>query len=190
MLFDFGILVAGLVFLVFAGDFLVRGAVSAALKLGVSHVLASVFIVGFGTSAPEMLVAIDATMEGAPGMAMGNIVGSNIANVFLVLGVPALIMGLKTTGTGMFRAMTVTALATIAWLVVTPRFGLSPLIGLCFVGALVLYIVGSLLFPPGGNVDELVADEAKEPPPGWAQTALFIALGIVGLPVFLVFVFF
>ena len=179
---DLGILAAGLICLVLAGDFLVRGAVSVALKLGVSRILASVIIVGFGTSAPEMLVAIEATLDGLPGLALGNIVGSNIANVLLVLGAPALFCSLHTTGTGLRRSVTVTALATVAWLVITPTIGLSFVVGLVFIGFLVAYILGSLIFPPGGNADELIADEVSEPPPGWTKTALFIALGVVGLP--------
>ena len=182
MLFDIGLLVAGLVLLVFAGDFLVRGAVAVALKLGVSHILASVFIVGFGSSAPEMLVAIDATIKGAPGVATGNIIGSNIANVLLVLGIPALIMPMATTGTGLRRAVTVTTLATAAWLVATATVGLVPAVGLGFLVGLALYILAALVFPPGGNPEELIADEVEEPFPGWARTALFIALGVVGLP--------
>ena len=182
MLVDFVTLVAGLVFLVLAGDFIVRGAVSAALKLGVSQILASVLIVGFGTSAPEMLVAIEATASGTPGLAMGNIVGSNIANVLLVLGAPALFMSIYTDGRGLLKSTIFTALATIAWLVVTPAFGLSPLIGVGFLFVLILYVTSSLFQPANGNLEDLLADEVREPPPGWPKTALFIALGVVGLP--------
>jgi len=182
MLIYFLMLIAGLVFLVLAGDFLVRGAVAAALKLGVSRILASVVIVGFGTSAPEMLVAIEATLDGSPGLAMGNIVGSNIANVLLVLGVPALIYPLSTVGVGLTRSVVITLLATLAWLILTPTTGLTTLVGICFIGFLIVYVVGSLLVPPGGNVEELIADEVAAPPPGWLKTAFFIVLGIVGLP--------
>ena len=182
MLFDFAFLVAGLVCLVLAGDFIVRGAVATALKLGVSQILASVLIVGFGTSAPEMLVAVEATMSGTPGMAMGNIVGSNIANVLLVLGFPALLMSIHTSGHGLIRSTLFTAAATIVWLVVTPIYGLTPLIGVIFLFGLILYVSSSLIRPKTADVSDLIADEVKKPPPGWTKTALFIALGVVGLP--------
>lgn len=182
MLFDLLALVAGLVLLVFAGDFLVRGAVAVALRLGVSHIIASVFIVGFGSSAPEMLVAIESTLNGSPGVATGNIIGSNIANVFLVLGIPALIMPMATKGAGLKRAVIVTAFATAAWLVATATVGLVPAVGIGFLAGLALYILAALVFPPGGNPEELIADEVEEPFPGWIKTALFISLGIVGLP--------
>ena len=89
----------GLGLLVFAGDAVVRGAVALSLRLGIPALIVSITVIGFGTSAPELLVAIQAALDGYPGIALGNVVGSNIANVFLVLGVPALLAGLHTAGT-------------------------------------------------------------------------------------------
>lgn len=83
--------VAGIVLLVVAGDFLVRGSVSLALRAGISKLIIGLTIVAFGTSAPEMLVGIDAVLQGAPTLAIGNVVGSNIANALLVVGVPAVL---------------------------------------------------------------------------------------------------
>ena len=81
----------GLFILLIAGDWLVKGAVNLALRLGIPALIVSLTIVAFGTSAPELLISISAVIEDAPGLALGNVVGSNIANVLLVLGVPALI---------------------------------------------------------------------------------------------------
>lgn len=81
----------GLVLLIFAGDFMVRGAVSAAQRLGVPTLMIGLTIVAFGTSAPELVVGIDAVLSGVPTLALGNVVGSNIANIWLVLGLPAII---------------------------------------------------------------------------------------------------
>ena len=81
----------GLVLLIFAGDFLVRGSVSAAQKLGVPTLMIGLTVVAFGTSAPELVVAIDAVLSGVPTLALGNVVGSNVANIWLVLGMPAVI---------------------------------------------------------------------------------------------------
>jgi len=88
----------GLVILLLAGDSLVRGAVNMSLRLGVPALIVSLTIVAFGTSAPELLISIQAITEGVPGLAMGNVVGSNTANILLVLGVPALMAGLSTAG--------------------------------------------------------------------------------------------
>lgn len=177
-----GMLVAGLVLLVLAGDWLVRGAVSAALRLGVSRILASILIVGFGTSAPEMLVAVDATLSGETGLAIGNIVGSNIANVFLVLGLSAIFLSISTRGQGLLRSTIVTALATIAWLVLTPMLGLTPALGLVFLAALIAYVMSALIFPTSSNPEDLIEDDVPETPDGWVRTAAFISLGLVGLP--------
>ncbi|PPR76805.1 MAG: Inner membrane protein YrbG [Alphaproteobacteria bacterium MarineAlpha2_Bin1] len=81
----------GLSLLILGGEFLVRGAVSLALKLKVSTLLIALTVIAFGTSMPELLVSIDAALSGSPELAIGNIVGSNIANILLVLGLPALI---------------------------------------------------------------------------------------------------
>ena len=89
-------MVAGLVLLVFAGDALVRGAVALSLRLGVPALIVSLTIIGFGTSAPELLIAIQSALKGSPGIATGNVVGSNIANVLLVLGVPAVLSVMHT----------------------------------------------------------------------------------------------
>lgn len=84
-------LVAGLSLLVFGGDILVRGAVSLAVRMNIPHLIIGLTIVAFGTSAPELLISIRAAMSDLSGITLGNVVGSNIANIWLVLGVPALI---------------------------------------------------------------------------------------------------
>ncbi|TYB82073.1 calcium/sodium antiporter [Maritimibacter fusiformis] len=93
---DFFYATLGLVILLLAGDSLVRGAVNLSLRLGVPALIVSLTVVAFGTSAPELLIGIKAVLDKVPGLAMGNVVGSNTANVLLVLGVPALITGLHT----------------------------------------------------------------------------------------------
>lgn len=83
--------IAGLILLVVAGDILIRGAVSIAENFGVSKLVVGLTVIAFGTSAPELVVGIDAAIAGAPTLALGNVVGSNIANILLVIGLPALI---------------------------------------------------------------------------------------------------
>lgn len=88
---DVLLIVSGLVFLFFGGEALVRGSVGLAGRLGISTLLVSLVIVGFGTSAPELLVCLKAALQGSPDLALGNAVGSNIANIFLILGVAAVL---------------------------------------------------------------------------------------------------
>lgn len=84
-------IVSGIALLTFGGDLVVRGSVTLAIKLGISKVLVGMIVVGFGTSAPELLVSISATLSGNPDIALGNVVGSNIANFLLILGLALLI---------------------------------------------------------------------------------------------------
>ncbi len=85
------LLIVGLVILVVGGDFMVRGATSIALKLKVSPLVIGLTIVAFGTSAPELVVSTTSTFHGASDIALGNVVGSNICNLALILGISALI---------------------------------------------------------------------------------------------------
>lgn len=81
----------GLIALLIGGDVLVRGAVSLAEKFQVPHLIIGLTIVAFGTSAPELVVSATAALEGSAGLAVGNVVGSNIANILMVLGIPAIV---------------------------------------------------------------------------------------------------
>ena len=85
------LLIVGLVILIFAGDFLVRGAANIAYKAKLSPLVVGLTIVAFGTSAPELVVSLNSVFKGAPDLAMGNVIGSNICNLTLVMGATALV---------------------------------------------------------------------------------------------------
>ena len=84
-------IIAGFSLLLFGGESVVRGSVALAQRLGVSPLIVGLTIVGFGTSLPEMVVSVNAVLIGSPGLAVGNVVGSNIANILLILGLAAVI---------------------------------------------------------------------------------------------------
>ena len=88
---DFILLILGLAVLIIGGEFLVKGAVGVARNLEISPLVIGMTVVSFGTSAPELLVSLQAVAEGSPEIAVGNVIGSNIANLALVLGVTVLI---------------------------------------------------------------------------------------------------
>lgn len=88
---DYLLVAAGLGLLLFGGELLVRGAVCLARRLGVSPLIIGLTIVAYGTSAPELLVSLEAALSGVPDIATGNVVGSNIANILLIVGCTALI---------------------------------------------------------------------------------------------------
>ena len=111
----------GLFLLLISGDFLVRGAIQLSKRLGVPALLVSLTVVSIGTSAPELIVAIKATLSGSPGLALGNVVGSNIANILLVLGLPTLIVGLQNDIADTKRSFGLMIAASLLFIV----FGLS-----------------------------------------------------------------
>lgn len=177
----------GLALLIGAGDALVKGAVNLSLRLGIPALIVSLTIVAFGTSAPELLISIDAVLNDVPGIALGNVVGSNIANVFLVLGVPALLVGFAVDGSGTRRSY-------VTMLMVTLLF-----IAVCFFGTIgwpqALILLAAMALVLGDqlrdamkthrNLDDAPQDEiegADPSLPAW-KIALFLVIGIVGLPV-------
>ena len=94
---DWVLTFAGLTILLLAGDALVKGAVNLSLRLGVPALVVSLTIVAFGTSAPELLISVQAILDGVPELALGNVVGSNTANILIVLGIPAMIALMHTS---------------------------------------------------------------------------------------------
>ena len=94
---DYIYLILGLSLLTVGGEFLVKGSVSLALRLKISTLVVGMTVVSFATSAPELLVSLDAALAGYPDISLGNIIGSNIANIGLVLGFTALIFPLNIT---------------------------------------------------------------------------------------------
>ena len=91
MLIDVALVLAGFGLLLLGGEGLVRGAVAVASRVGLSPMVVGVVLVGFGTSMPEMAASLRAALAGSPGIAVGNVVGSNIANILLILGIAALL---------------------------------------------------------------------------------------------------
>ena len=138
--YDIGFLLLGLIFLIVGGDLLVRSAVSFDDKFGVSSFLIGVTVVSFGTSAPELMVSIQAAMDQAADIAIGNVLGSNIANIALVLGISVVIRSLKidtNTYNLSWWVMLVSSLLFILFLldnVITKMEGLMLIAGLfCFI---------------------------------------------------------
>ncbi len=181
--------VTGLAILLLAGDSLVRGAVNLGLRLGIPALIVSLTIVAFGTSAPELLIAIKAALNGAPALAIGNVVGSNTANILMVLGIPALVAGIGTAKCDSRKTYTFMLGATIVF------------IALCFLGPLDVWhgvILSALMAamltesylsaqrhrrgnkcaPPS---DETDLDEADPSMRGW-KIAVYLLLGLIGLP--------
>jgi len=134
-------LVGGLILLVIGGELLVRGSVRVAEKLGVSPLLIGLTLVGFGTSTPELVTSVEASLIGAPGIAIGNIVGSNIANILLILGLSAVIFPLAVSSVALRRDGTFVILTAMLFTVAGFTIGLDVISGIMFIAGLVAYMV-------------------------------------------------
>ncbi len=109
-------LAAGLALLTLGADYLVRGAISFANRLGMPPLLIGLTVVGFGTSMPELLVSLQAALDGSPAIAVGNVVGSNIANILLILGVAAVISPIAARIPNLKRDMAMMLVAAVVML--------------------------------------------------------------------------
>lgn len=185
---DFIAIAAGLVVLVAAGDALVRGAAGLASRLGVSPLLVGLVVVGFGTSAPELTTSVSASLAGAPGVAVGNVVGSNVANILLILGLSALLAPIAVKQAAFRRdgaALAAATLLSIALLLLAP---MNRLTGAAMVLALLAYIALSYGLDrrsrtaPAAALHEAEAQSVVPPASAWLSSLLLIAglAGVVG----------
>ncbi|HGG06511.1 MAG TPA: calcium/sodium antiporter [Aliiroseovarius sp.] len=180
----------GLVILLLSGDALVRGAVNVSLRLGVPALIVSLTIVAFGTSAPELLIAISAILDGVPGLAMGNVVGSNTANILLVLGVPALITGLDTGNCETRRNYLFMLAATLLFMGLAFFGAITWLQGLVLLAGLALMLSSAFREARAHRRkgqeaaldDDLEDVEGADPDIPWWKIIVFLALGLIGLP--------
>lgn len=183
VLIDLVKIVAGLGLLVVAGDMLVKGAVNLSLRLGIPALIVGLTVVAFGTSAPEMMVSVAAVLDQSPAIALGNVIGSNTANVLLVLGIPALISVIRTDEHDLRESYLIMMAASVLF------------IALCFVGPLgwlhALVLLGALAAVLYRQISQALAhragrDEAEVEMADlhmtWGRIGAFIAAGLVGLP--------
>lgn len=156
------LIVGGLVLLFVGGEILVRGAVGVARRFGVSELVIGAVLVGFGTSMPELVTSLRAVGQGAEGVAVGNVAGSNIANILLVLGVAALIRPILTNPRALSRDMAVLIAATLAFAVIVYFDMFNQFMGGLLTVALLAYVGFTLLADTGSDSDAatLHADES------------------------------
>ncbi len=174
----------GFVVLLIGGEVLVRGTVSLAERLGISKLIIGLTVVSVGTSAPELFVCVKAAMEGYPGLALGNVVGSNIANILLVLGLPVAIYPLECDRRSMRRDGALMILATMLFMLLSWFGVIGPLQG----GLLLVLLIGYLSysyvrarrigFPTAAAATEEIEHHMPRAP--WLSLA-FIVAGIVAL---------
>ena len=169
----------GLLLLVISGDFLVRGAIELSSRLRISALLVSLTIVAFGTSAPELIVAIKATLGGAPGLAMGNVVGSNIANILLVLGLPILLVRLQNDIADTRRSFVFMIFASVLFVFLGMSGSFSWVYGVVLLSLLIFILADS--FRQGRKNVENYENKSRKLK-SWSSIIFFLLLGILGLP--------
>ncbi len=138
---DLVLLVGALILLALGGELLVRGAVTVAERLGMSPILIGLTLVGFGTSTPELVTSVQAARSGSPGIAVGNVVGSNLSNILLILGLGAVLAPMAIGSRALVRDGAVMLFSAAALLLVGLTSGLVPAVGVAFLGVLATYVV-------------------------------------------------
>ena len=188
--FSFVYLFGGAAILMIAGDLLVRGAMGISLRSGLSATFVSLTVVALGTSLPELIVSVQAALSGSTDMALGNVIGSNIANVLLILGVPALILAVNTNAKEHKRNVMMMMLATLAFGAVSWTGSINKAAGVGFLVALVVIIALSLYFSRQPETAAATATPTNEStgednPADLSATKLaaFILVGVIGLPI-------
>lgn len=175
-------LALGLVLLVAGGEALVRGAVALASRLGVSPLMIGLTVVGFGTSTPELVTSLQAAFAGSPGIAVGNVVGSNTANILLILGTAAILMPIAVSRHAFRRDGAVVVLAALACAAVVLTGTLSRPAGLALLAGLVVYLVSAYRAERRAvtvDRDATSQDAAASPPsPTPSNVSLPVALAL------------
>ncbi|ACL73652.1 Na+/Ca+ antiporter, CaCA family protein [Thioalkalivibrio sulfidiphilus HL-EbGr7] len=188
MLVDVLLILAGIGLLTLGGEAVVRGALAAAKRLGVSPLLAGLVIVGFGTSAPELVVSVDAALNQQPDIAIGNVVGSNIGNILLILGLCALISPLATRRSALMRDGMTVILASLLFLLLVWGSALARTDAVILLGGLAVYLVlayrtESRAHSPAAQVHAQEAEELSLLPRSIPAVVMALVLGLVCLVV-------
>ena len=180
-------LVVGGFFLLLAGaEIMLRGAVGLTEKFGISKLVVGMTVVAFGTSAPELLVSLNATLSGSSGLAIGNIVGSNVANILLILGVAGLLMPIASEPGTLKRDGWMLLLGTGLFMALTYRDEIDLIGGLI----LLAYFIGFLVYSfrrekqgvdAAGEMYEHKVDDVEGVPHSLLKILIFLVFGFAGL---------
>lgn len=182
-------IIGGLVILTIGAEILIRGSTELARRFGVSDLLIGLTLVGFGTSTPELVSSVQAASIGSPGVAVGNVVGSNIVNILFILGLSVLIAPFAVERKAFIRDGFVVLIATIAAIGVSMTGEFGRLAGGVFLAALAAYIIYAFLTerraPESPQAEQHIA-EAAALPRGPKSPVLDILMAIGGLALLIV----
>lgn len=169
MILDIIYVIASLVILYFGADWLVAGASSLAVRLGIPVIVVGLTVVAYGTSAPELVVSLQATLEGRGGIAAGNVVGSNIFNLCVILAISALVNPISVKVRTLRADVPIMVLVALAGIYVLMDGRVSRVEGIVLVGLSIAYTLANYLQARGAKPEEIaeVAPEIPAPAPIW-----------------------
>lgn len=180
------LILGGFVGLILGGEMLVRGAVSVAQRLGISPMVIGLTLVGFGTSTPELITSIQAALVGSPGIAVGNVIGSNTANILLILGVAALLSPIAVNRAAFLRDGSVVAFAALVCLALSLNGQIGRSAGLVLLAALAAYLMLTLYLEkrssgvtPAAEIYAAEAEAVAAPQLGPAVALGLFAVGLI-----------
>lgn len=179
-------LILGMIILVKGGDWTIDGAVEIARKHGMPPLLVGFTIVAFGTSLPELIASINANMKDTPGLAVGNVIGSNIANILLIAGVSAIIMPLHAHLKSLRNDLIMLAASSILWAALLLFFPIGLVIGATSLGLLLGYVILQYkLAQKGEKVVDAILEQEKQAeddaPREHNKAVLMVIGGLIGL---------
>ena len=184
-LIDLGIVLVGFALLMGGGDALVRGAIALAARLKISPLLIGMTVVAMGTSAPELMVSILSALSDHADIAIGNVIGSNIANVLLVLGVPILIYPMQTAQPGVQRQTTIMMAMSLGFVGLLFLGTIGRIEGLVLLVALAVFLYtcarGDVQLTALEEVQEQLGEATQKQLPYW-QIVSWLLLGLALLP--------
>ena len=186
MLYNIAAIIAGFLLLIWSADRFICGAAATARNLNISPLIIGLTIVGFGTSAPEMLVAAIASANASPGLAVGNALGSNIANITLVLGMAALIMPLDVHSRILRKELPMLLLAMLLMLLVIEDNYLGRADGLILISSLLLLMWWVTRQAMLNRADDALYEEYEKELPKPMSTRLALTWLVLGLVVLVI----
>lgn len=175
----FLLLLGGLLFLFLGGEFLVRGSSSLAISVGLAPLVIGLTVVAFGTSSPEMIVSLQAALKGNSAISIGNVIGSNIANIALILGLSAIIRPVTIQSTAVKREIPFMIFISLVFTLLVFLKHIDFLAGLFFVLLLTLYVIYSIYISKKEN-DNQFADVIKKKYSTFLSI-VFVIIGLIGL---------
>lgn len=176
-----GSLGLGMIMLIRGGNWTIDGAVYVARHLGVSPLIVGFTIIAFGTSLPELIVSVNANLKGSPGIAIGNVIGSNIANILLVIGVTAAIATIPARPKDLIRDLAVMVLATLYFVFLVNTGDMSRGSGLIMIGLLLVYVLWQYSMARKGEAQIEEIDEPEFKSMAFAVIFLLLGLALIAL---------